>query len=139
MTFGSARISAGKPSAIFSPKLRTTMRSEADITTFMLCSTRRSATPRDVLERVQVREEPDVLEGPRDAHRGKPVRRKAGDVPALEGDAPGVGADHAGDQVEQRRLAGAVRANDRHHLRAVNVASAPRRREGELRPLQTVS
>src|ERR1051326_1971082 len=38
MTRGSARISAGLPSAIFSPKLSTTIPSETDMTTFMLCS-----------------------------------------------------------------------------------------------------
>src|SRR5262245_6030332 len=38
MTLGSARISAEVPSAIFSPKLMTATRSEAAITTFMLCS-----------------------------------------------------------------------------------------------------
>src|SRR6185295_3941956 len=45
MTLGSARISAEVPSAIFSPKLMTTTRSETAITTCMLCSMSSRVTP----------------------------------------------------------------------------------------------
>src|SRR5262245_4746491 len=45
MTLGLARISAEVPSAIFSPKLMTTTRSETAITTCMLCSIRSRVTP----------------------------------------------------------------------------------------------
>ena len=41
------------------------------------------------------------------------MRRQAGDVRAGEPHRAGVGFDHSGDQVEQRRLPRAVRADDR--------------------------
>lgn len=46
MTRGLAWISAGVPSAIFSPKLMQTMRSEIFITAGMSCSTSSTVTPR---------------------------------------------------------------------------------------------
>ncbi len=44
--------------------------------------------------------------------------RRARDVDAVEADRAGVGVEIAGDQVEQRRLAGAVRADDAERLAA---------------------
>src|SRR4029450_8157087 len=65
----------------------------------------------DVLERGHVLEQPDVLERPADPPLGDRVRRLAGDLVAVEDDhAPGRLVD-AGDHVEERRLAGAVRAD----------------------------
>src|SRR5439155_20070148 len=46
MTSAFFRTSAGVPSAIFWPKFRTTIRSEIDITTLMLCSISRMVRPR---------------------------------------------------------------------------------------------
>ena len=40
------------------------------------------------------------------------MRRKPGDVAAVEEDPAAVGREQAGDQVEERGLAGAVRADD---------------------------
>jgi hypothetical protein len=44
------------------------------------------------------------------------MRGPAGDVLAAEPDAPGVGAERARDQVEERGLARAVRAHDAQEL-----------------------
>ena len=46
MTFSFSWISSGVPSAIFSPKFRTTMRSEMFMTAGISCSTSRTVTPR---------------------------------------------------------------------------------------------
>jgi hypothetical protein len=40
---------------------------------------------------------------------GDEVRRLAGDVDAVENNLAGIGREHAVDQIEQRRFAGAVR------------------------------
>ena len=48
------------------------------------------------------------LERAHHAGGADPVRRQAGDVVALEGDAAGIGLVEAGDGGEQRRLARAV-------------------------------
>ena len=50
-----------------------------------------------------------------------------GDVDAVERDAAAVGADGAGDQVEQRGLAGAVRADDAERLALRDVETRRRR------------
>ena len=50
MTFSSSCICEGVPSAIFSPKFSTMIRSEIDITAAMSCSTRRTVTPRSLTD-----------------------------------------------------------------------------------------
>ena len=65
----------------------------------------------DVLQYRHVAEEAQVLERARDPALDDEVRRQTGDVLAEEQDVPAVGRVHAGDQVEERRLAGAVRAD----------------------------
>ena len=52
---------------------------------------------------------------------GDAVGAQAGDVVAVEEDAAGVERLEAGDQVEQRGLAGAVRADDAEDLALVHV------------------
>ena len=64
-----------------------------------------------VVARRHGREQRDVLEGARDAERGDLVPRHARKRPAVEPDRAGVRLVEAGDAVEQRRLAGAVRAD----------------------------
>jgi hypothetical protein len=49
------------------------------------------AADEQVLQDGRVLEELDVLEGARDAELGHAVRRKAGELAALEDDAPEVG------------------------------------------------
>ncbi|MEZ5208836.1 MAG: hypothetical protein R2690_18110 [Acidimicrobiales bacterium] len=56
-----------------------------------------------------------------DAELGDLVRRGVGDVTALEDDGAGVGLDHAGDGLQQGRLAGAVGAEQRHDLALVDL------------------
>jgi hypothetical protein len=41
------------------------------------------------------------------------VHRQIGDVVAFEQDAPGIGLEHAGQQIDDGGLAGAVRADQR--------------------------
>ena len=62
-------------------------------------------------------DQPDVLERPPEAEGGPLVDRHVGDVRApCSSTRPGVGRVEAGDQVEQRRLAGAVRPDDADDL-----------------------
>ena len=56
------------------------------------------------------------LEGARQPHAGDPVGLHAGDHAILETDVAGIGLVHAADDVEQRRLAGAVRPDDADDL-----------------------
>ena len=70
------------------------------------------AAEHEVVEHGQAAEQRDVLERARHAERGDRARALAGDVAALERDAAGVGLVEAGDHVEQRGLARAVRADD---------------------------
>ena len=67
-----------------------------------------------VLHRGHLREEPDVLEGATDAELDDRVRRLADHLDAVEHDRPGGRHVDPGDLVEERRLAGAVRADQRH-------------------------
>src|SRR6185295_14410666 len=65
-----------------------------------------------VLQRAQIVEHARDLEGAPDAVAREQMRRLAGDVAALEDDAPGVRAKQARDRIEEGALAGAVRADD---------------------------
>ena len=71
------------------------------------------ATDLDVLQNRKVLEELHELEGANEARRRDLLRRPRGDVVAREHDAPGVRRLKTGNQVEQRGLAGAVRADHR--------------------------
>src|SRR2546421_43587 len=66
----------------------------------------------DVLEGGHVLEQPDVLEGARDPEPRDAVRGAARDVGACEEDASGRRLVQPGDDVEEGRLAGAVRADE---------------------------
>src|SRR3954468_22153903 len=68
---------------------------------------------RDILGNRQPGEGLCDLERARDAAPRKQVRREAGDIRAFEEDAAGGGAKKSGDDREQRRLARAVRADQR--------------------------
>ena len=59
---------------------------------------------------------PSALERPRDAAPGQLVRPQPRQRPAAEADRPGLRADEAAQHVQQRRLAGAVGADDPGHL-----------------------
>src|SRR5438094_147025 len=76
----------------------------------------RMASDLDVLEHRHAREELDVLERPRDAPADDPVGRRSQQALAGEGDLARIRAVQAGDQVEERRLAGAVRADQPGNL-----------------------
>src|SRR5438046_514955 len=67
----------------------------------------------NVLDRGHVAEEPDVLERPADAERGDLIGTETDERAALPRHGAGVGGVEAGEDVEQRRLAGAVGADDR--------------------------
>src|SRR5581483_9605299 len=68
---------------------------------------------KDVLERGHLLEQADVLERAPDPALGDVVRRLAGDVRAVEDDATRGRLVDAGDHVEEGRLAGAVRTDQR--------------------------
>ncbi len=65
-----------------------------------------------VLERAQIVKDACDLEGARHASARHEMRRLAGDIPTLEGDAARVGTQQPGHDVEEGALAGAVRADD---------------------------
>src|SRR6185503_944751 len=69
-----------------------------------------------VVEHAHPAEEGDVLEGPRDAELGHVGRRQPRAVAPVEDDAALVGMVEAADNVQQRRLAGAVGPDDREDL-----------------------
>ena len=81
-----------------------------------------------VLDGGQVGELAGDLEGAQQAAVEQIVRRQAGHVLAVEDDAPAVGHERAGDGVEQRRLAGAVGADQAGHRSAGNAQRAARNR-----------
>jgi hypothetical protein len=66
-----------------------------------------------VLEDGEAREDVGALEGATHAEPAEIVRRDAGDVAVLEDHLARVGPEMAGDEVEERRLARAVRPDDR--------------------------
>src|SRR5713101_751697 len=72
----------------------------------------------DVVEHAHALEEGDILERAGDAEGRHLVRPEARPVLAFEDDPPLVGVVEAADHVEQRRLAGAVGADDGHDLPA---------------------
>src|SRR5215208_1486295 len=74
------------------------------------------AADEHVLADGHVREQREVLERPRDPTVHDAVRADAQHVVAVEDDATGVGPVHARDDVERRRLAGAVRADQADDL-----------------------
>src|SRR5207342_569031 len=73
-------------------------------------------TDQDVLARREPGERADELKGTGHPLSADPVRREPADRVAGEPDLTGVRAEGAGDQVEQRRLAGAVRPHDADQL-----------------------
>src|SRR5207237_7928869 len=70
------------------------------------------AADEHVLARGEVPERAHELERARDAARAHAMRREPGDVGAAQANAPGVGRERPRDEVEERRLARAVRAHD---------------------------
>jgi hypothetical protein len=68
------------------------------------------AADQEVLQHRRMLEELDVLEGTRDAKLGDAMRRDPGQVAVLVQDPPARGGVQQPDQVEDRRLARAVRA-----------------------------
>ena len=74
-----------------------------------------------VLDHRHVGERPHDLEGAADARRADLVRTQARDVPAREADRSAVRHHRAGDEVEQRGLAGAVGPDQRDDLALVHL------------------
>ena len=74
-----------------------------------------------VLEHGRVLEQLDVLERAGDAEAGDLVRRAPAEVDAVELDRSRRRRVEPADEVEDRRLAGAVRADQREHLAARDV------------------
>ena len=78
-----------------------------------------------VLERAEAGEDADLLERARHAEPRHAVGRRAGEVVAAEEHAPAVGGEIAGDAVEERGLARAVRADQAHQLAAARRPGPP--------------
>ncbi len=78
-----------------------------------------------VPEHGQAREDVGDLEGARDSLAADLVRGLAPDVLALEQDPPLVGLQVAGDQVEKRGFAGAVRTDDGDEVARVHPELGP--------------
>jgi len=70
----------------------------------------------DVVEHRHALEERDVLEGARDAERGRLVRMHVAELAAAKADGAGLRVVHAVHHVEHRALAGAVGADDGAHF-----------------------
>jgi hypothetical protein len=71
---------------------------------------------RDVVQNRLAREQRDDLIGPRHAEMRALAARDLGDVVAEEFDRSAIGRKLSGDQIEQRRLARAVRTDDQPAL-----------------------
>jgi len=65
----------------------------------------------DVLQRVQMRHQPHILEGTGDAVIDPTARRHVGDVLAVDMDRSAIDRIDAGNEIEHRSLAGAVRSD----------------------------
>src|SRR5213075_1862799 len=74
------------------------------------------AADHHVLERGQVGEKANVLEGARDARSGDGMRGESPERASIEMKTAGIRRVHAGEQVEERGLAGAVRADQAEDL-----------------------
>ena len=74
-----------------------------------------------VVEHRHLREQLDVLERAGDAQGGDLVRAQTLDAAALPADVADLGDVHLADGVEDRGLAGAVGADDREQLAAVDA------------------
>src|SRR5262249_6318731 len=92
---------------------------------------RRPHVTRDhhVLKGRELAEQANVLKRARDAEGGDAVRRQACDVAALVAQAAGRGRGEAGDEVEQRRLAGAVGPDQAEELAAGHGEGHPAHRD----------
>jgi len=69
-----------------------------------------------IVQHAEIGEDAAVLEGARQAERGQPFGGQAGDVAATQPRRAGVGLVEPGHEVEQRRLAGTVGADDADEL-----------------------
>ena len=89
----------------------------------------------DIVLDAERRKRPHDLEGAADAAPADAVGRQAVDALAGEGDRSGVGREHAGDHVEQRGLAGAVRPDDRENAALGHLEADPVDRDQAAEPL----
>src|SRR5690606_12683399 len=81
-----------------------------------------------VVERAQVGKQADVLERARQAGRGHLMGLGPGQLPAVEAAGAGLGHVQAGQHVEQRRLAGAVGADQAVNFAAPDIEADVRER-----------
>ncbi len=65
-----------------------------------------------ILHQGHVGEKAQVLEGARNTLLDNPVRLQSGNILACEPHVAAIRFDEASDEIEERRLAGAVRPND---------------------------
>jgi hypothetical protein len=70
----------------------------------------------DVVDDGLVLEDREVLEGAGNAKARQRMRRELGEIPAVKKDLAGGWPEHCADQIEECRLAGAVRADQAANL-----------------------
>src|SRR5437660_1772422 len=75
----------------------------------------------DIAEHRQAPEQPDLLERAREAEPRALVRRQADDIDTVEDDPARIRLIEPAHQIEQRRLAGSVRSDDRKHAAMWNI------------------
>ena len=76
---------------------------------------------RDIVERGEIAEQRRDLERARQPEMAAAIGRQRADVAAVEADAAALRRDFAGEEADQRRLAGAVRADDGVEFAARNI------------------
>jgi hypothetical protein len=86
-----------------------------------LCAAEALGADEHVLEHGQAPEQTHPLERPRDAELRELVRTHARDRLTTPGESSGVGRHEPTDDVEQRRLARAVGADDAEHLASLDL------------------
>ena len=74
-----------------------------------------------VVDDGEARERPELLECARDAQAAHVVGRETRETRSIQVDRAGVGAIEAADDLEERRLAGSVRADDPDQLAGLHV------------------
>ena len=88
---------------------------------------------RDIVERGEIGKQRGDLERARQPEPAPAIGGKRGDVAAVEADAAAFGCNLAGQQPDQRGLAGAVRADDGVEFAALQCRARSRRRRPRRR------
>ena len=97
------------------------------------------AAQQQIVDHGRAFEQLDVLERARDAGAGDTMARQRGNVAIAQRDAARARLEHAGDDVEHRGLARAVRPDDREHLALLDRKAEIADRGQPAKPQRQVS